>query len=41
MCAINVHTDITVPRGKSHEAKVSKDIEVGNQSNSTLWKGKV
>ena len=38
MCDINVHTDTTVPSGKPHEAKVSKDIEVGNRSNNTLWK---
>ena len=38
MCDINAHTDTTVPSGKSHEAKVNKDVEVGNRSNSTLWK---
>ena len=38
MCDINVHTDSTVPGGKSHEVKVNKDIEVGNQENNTLWK---
>ena len=31
MCAIDVHADTTIPSGKSHEAKVSKDIEVGNR----------
>ena len=31
MCDIKVHTDTTVPSGKSHEAKVKKDIEVGNR----------
>ena len=31
MCSINVDTDSTVPSGKSHEAKVDKDIEVGNR----------
>ena len=36
MCGINAHTDTTVPSGKSHEAKVNKDVEVGNRSNSTL-----
>ena len=29
MCDINVHTDTTVPSGKSHEPKVNKDIEAG------------
>ena len=31
MCDINVQIDTTVPSGKSHEAKVNKDIEIGNQ----------
>ena len=31
MCDINVHIDTSVPSGKPNEAKVSKDIEVGNR----------
>ena len=31
MCDISVHTDTTVASGKSHEAKVNKDTEAGNQ----------
>ena len=38
MCDINVHTYTSVPSGKSHEAKVNKDTEVGNRSNNTLRK---
>ena len=38
MCDVNVHTDTTVPSGKSHEAKVNKDIEVENREKTTLWK---
>ena len=31
MCDINVHTDTTVPSGKSHEVRANKDMEVGNR----------